>query len=106
MTHDFKYPTMKRANDEHGYFMTDSSTWVAEKTDFPNLKVLFRGDKMLVNFYHALCQPDGGTPGASLASRFIEFVGSEQGQKIIREYGQDRYGEGIYNDAAYARKYE
>ena len=106
VTKDYMAPTMKRANDEHGYFMTDSSTWVAEKTDFPKLKVLFRGDKMLVNVYHALCQPSGATPGAAWASKFIDFVGSEQGQKIIREYGQDRYGEGIYNDAAYAKKYE
>ena len=106
VTKDFMSPTMKRTNDEHGYFMTDSSTWVAEKTDFPKLKILFRGDKMLVNTYHALSQPSGATPGAAWASKFIDFVGSEQGQKIIREYGQDRYGEGIYNDAAYAKKYE
>jgi tungstate transport system substrate-binding protein len=106
VTQDFMSPTMKRANDEHGYFMTDSSTWVAEKTDFPKLKVLFRGDGMLANVYHALCQPPGATSGAEFASKFIDFVGSEQGQKIVREYGQDRYGEGIYNDAAYAKKYE
>lgn len=106
VTKDFMSPTMKRANDEHGYFMTDSSTWVAEKPDFPKLKVLFHGDKALVNIYHALCQPPGATSGAALAARFIDFVGSAPGQKIIREYGQDRYGEGIYNDAAYAKKYE
>ncbi len=27
--------TLKRANDEGGYFMTDSSTWVAEKKNNP-----------------------------------------------------------------------
>ncbi len=106
VTKDFMSPTMKRANDEHGYFMTDSSTWVAEKADFPKLKILFRGDKTLVNVYHALCQPPGATKGAAFAAKFIDFVGSEQGQKIISEYGRDRYGEGIYNDAAYAKKYE
>jgi len=75
VTKDFMSPTMKRANDEHGYFMTDSSTWVAEKTDFPKLKILFRDDKMLVNTYHALCQPPGATPGAAWALKFIDFVG-------------------------------
>jgi tungstate transport system substrate-binding protein len=106
VTKDFMSPTMKRANDEQGYFMTDSSTWVAEKKDFPQLKVLFRGDKFLVNTYHALCLPPGTTPGTEWAAKFIDFVGSEQGQKIIKDFGQDRYGEGIYNDAAYARQYE
>jgi tungstate transport system substrate-binding protein len=36
----------------------------------------------------------------------VEFVGSEDGQKIIRSYGQDLYGEAMYNDATYARQYE
>ena len=50
--------TLKRADAENGYFMTDSSTWAAEKKTVPNLKILFRGDKMLVNTYHAL-RPTG-----------------------------------------------
>jgi tungstate transport system substrate-binding protein len=106
VTKDFMAATLKRANDEKGYFMTDSSTWVAEKINLPNLKILFRGDKFLVNTYHALCQPERTTPGETTAAKFIDFVSSEKGQKIIRDYGKDIYGEGLYNDAAYARKYE
>ncbi len=98
--------TLQRADREQGYFMVDSSTWVAEKKEVPNLKVLFKGDKMLVNTYHALSQPAGATPGSALAARFIDFVASPQGQQLIKDYGRDRYGEGLYNDAAYARQYE
>jgi tungstate transport system substrate-binding protein len=86
--------------------MTDSSTWVAENKNLPNLKVLFRGDKFLVNTYHTLCQPEGSTSGAIWAAKFIQFVGPEEGQRIIGNYGKDHYGEGIYNDAAYAKKYD
>lgn len=39
------------------------------------------------------------------AKSAVEFVASPQGQKIIQEYGQDKYGEGLYNDAEYAQKY-
>ncbi len=106
VTQDFMIATLKRADREQGYFMVDSSTWVAEKKQVPNLKVLYRGDKLLVNTYHALAQPAGATPGAALAAKFIAFVASPQGQQIIKDYGKDRYGEGLYNDAAYARKYE
>ncbi|MGH9963140.1 MAG: substrate-binding domain-containing protein, partial [Pyrinomonadaceae bacterium] len=67
----------------------------------PKLAILFKGDKFLVNTYHALSQP-----GASLASKFIEQVASKEGQKIIAEYGKASYGEGIYNSAAYAAKYD
>jgi tungstate transport system substrate-binding protein len=106
VTKDFMTATLKRAHDEEGYFMTDSSTWVAEKRNLPRLKILFRGDKFLVNTYHALCQPEGVTPGAAIAGKFIDFVSSERGQSIMRDYGKDLYGEGLYNDAVYARKYE
>jgi tungstate transport system substrate-binding protein len=106
VTKDFMTATLKRANNEKGYFMTDSSTWVAEKKNLPNLKILFRGDKFLINTYHALSQPAGATPGASTAAKFTDFVASEKGQKIIREYGKEVYGEGLYNDAAYARQYD
>lgn len=105
VTKDFMTATLKRADQEQGYFMVDSSTWAAENKNMPNLKVLYKGDKMLVNTYHALCQPKGATPGAALAAKFIAFVASPAGQQIIKDYGKDRYGEGLYNDAAYARQY-
>ncbi len=106
VTRDFMTATLKRANAEQGYFMVDSSTWVAEKKDVPKLKILFKGDRLLVNTYHALCQPAGATPGAATAARFIDFVASPAGQKIIADYGKDKYGEGLYNDAAYAKQYD
>ncbi|RJR47900.1 MAG: ABC transporter substrate-binding protein [Deltaproteobacteria bacterium] len=106
VTKDFMTATLKRANKEKGYFMVDSSTWVAAKKEVPDLKILFKGDKLLVNTYHALCQPAGATPGAALAAKFIGFVASPQGQQIISDYGKDRYSEGLYNDAAYAKKFD
>ncbi|MFA4919080.1 MAG: substrate-binding domain-containing protein [Thermodesulfovibrionales bacterium] len=106
VTKDFMTATLKRANNEKGYFMTDSSTWAAEKKNLSKLSILFRGDKFLVNTYHALSQPAGATHGASISSKFIDFIASERGQKIIREFGRELYGEGLYNDAAYAKKYD
>ncbi len=105
VTRDFMTASLKRADAEGAYFMTDSSTWVAEKTNAPRLRILLRGDKALVNSYHALAAPEGATPGRETASRFIRFVASEEGQRIIREFGVDRYGEALYNDAAYARRF-
>ena len=105
VTKDFMTATLKRANDEGGYFMTDSSTWAAEQKNMPKLKVLFSGDKKLVNTYHALCGQKDGKPSSELATGFIAFVASPEGQRLIGEYGKDKYGVGLYNDAAYAKKY-
>ncbi len=106
VTKTFMMVSLKMADENQGYFMTDSSTWVAAKKDLNNLKILFRGDPFLINTYHTLCQPDGLTAGQPLAAQFIDFVVSEEGQQIIRDYGVDRYGEGLYNDAEYAKQYD
>ena len=106
VTKDFMMATLKRADAEKGYFMTDSSTWVSVRKEMKNLTILFRGDVFLVNTYHTLLQPEGATPGQKYASQFIDFVSSADGQKIIATYGKDLYGEGIYNDAEYAKKYD
>jgi tungstate transport system substrate-binding protein len=105
VTKDFMTASLKRAESEGAYFMTDSSTWVAERANVPGLKILFRGDKALVNTYHAMASAEGATPGRATAVRFIQFVASPDGQRIVRDFGKDRFGEGLYNDAAYARKY-
>ncbi len=96
----------KKADEIKGYFMTDSSTWVAGKRDLTDLKILFRGDPVLVNTYHGLCQPKAATSKWELAAQFIDFLGSEKGQNIIRNFGRDLYGESMYNDAAYAEKHD
>jgi tungstate transport system substrate-binding protein len=106
VTKDFMMATLKKADAIGGYFMTDSSTWVAAKKEMTNLTVLFRGDPFLINTYHALCQPDGATAGQSTAAKFIDFVASAEGQQIISDYGRDKYGEGLYNDAAYAKQHD
>lgn len=105
ISHDFMGPTLMRADREQGYFMTDSSTFFAKKSGIENLGILFRGDPLLVNTYHALvCSPERYPQNNhSLATAFVKFVGSTEGQKIYREYGKARYGMPLYNDAAYAR---
>jgi tungstate transport system substrate-binding protein len=105
VTNDFMTASLKKASSENAYFMTDSSTWVAEKNVAPNLEILYRGDKFLVNTYDALAAPSGATPNRDIAVKFIQFVGSDEGQSIIRNYGKSEYKESLYNDAAYAKQY-
>jgi tungstate transport system substrate-binding protein len=106
VTKDFMTASLKRANAEKAYFMSDSSTWIMEKGVAPDLAILYRGDKFLVNTYHALTAPPGATAGRDTAEKFVAFVASPAGQKIIADYGRERFGEGLYNDEAYARQYD
>ena len=102
----FMMATLMMADQNQGYFMTDSSTWVAAQKEISGLKILFKGDPFLINTYHTLCQPVGSTDGQPLASGFIDFLVSEKGQRIIKSYGVDQHGAGLYMDAAYAKKYD
>ena len=106
VTKDFMMATLQRANREPGYFMTDSSTWVAARADLDNLKVLFRGDPVLVNVYHGLCRPKGATQGQPDAARFMDFLASEEAQAIVCSYGKDRYGEPMYRGVETAKAFD
>jgi tungstate transport system substrate-binding protein len=106
VTKTFMMATLKQANEQNGYFMTDSSTWIAAKKEMDNIKILFRGDPLLINTYHTLCQPEGSTAGQSYAAKFIDFIVSQEGQSLIRSYGAKEHGEGLYNDAAYAKQWD
>ncbi len=106
VTKDFMMATLKKANEIGGYFMTDSSTWVAGQKDLKALAILFRDDPVLINTYHGLCQPKGATKGQEAAEQFIDFLGSEAGQEIVRTYGESAHGAPMYNDAEYAKQYD
>lgn len=102
---DFMLATLLKADETKGYFMTDSSTWVVASAKIKNLKILSRGDKILINTYVALKQSGLEDEKKQKALDFINFVSSQKGQEIIRNFGKKEYGEPLYNDAVYASKY-
>jgi len=108
VTGDLMWPTLSRCDNEHGYFMTDSSTFIVKKTEIKNLRVLFRGDPILVNIYHALTVPEGKTTKEMyrFVCKFIGFLESEKGQDMLRDYGKEEYGFALYMDLETARNYE
>lgn len=107
-TNDFMGPTLMKADKEKGYFMTDSSTWYAKKDEIKNLEILYSGDPLLINVYHALIAPESKVDKeiSKLATGFVEFVKSVEGQKIIEGFGKDKYGFALYMDAKEAASAE
>ena len=75
--------------------MTESSTWVSVRKEMKNLAVLSSAvDEFLVKIYHTLLQPRGHGEGGRLQIHRLR-ESSKEGQKIIRNYGKDLYGEGL-----------
>lgn len=99
VTRDFMTASMRRANAEEAYFLTDSSTFIAERANMPRLRVLVRGGMVLLNPYHTLFLSEP-TPATPIARRFGEFLLSDTAQSMLRDFGRDRFGEPMYNDRA------
>jgi tungstate transport system substrate-binding protein len=57
---------------------------------FTSLKVVFEGDDVLINPYHVMAVNPAKHPGVryDLATKYIEFVTSKQGQAIIKGFNK------------------
>jgi tungstate transport system substrate-binding protein len=93
---EFMAASLRRAEVEGAYFLTDNSTWAALQEELPGLASLYSGDPRLVNVYHGLLAPDG--PAASLADRFLRFLEGPAGQAIVGDFGRAQFGAPLYLD--------
>lgn len=87
--------------DKNGqYHMLDSSTWAMNKSKTKGLKLLVKGPP---NEYEMCLVSTAKNPNLKynqdLAEKFYEFVISNEGQKIIAEFGKQQYGEALYHPA-------
>lgn len=78
---------LKIADEKQAYTLTDRGTQIAF-SDKMSLIVLFEGDETLFNPYHVMAvNPEKHQHVKyDLAKKYIDFVVSKQGQKIIADY--------------------
>jgi tungstate transport system substrate-binding protein len=90
-------PTLQVASEKKGYTLTDKATWLASKANL-DLQAMVEADPVLLNIYHMIqVNPDKWPKvNAAGAAAFSEFVLSPEGQKIIGDFGVDKYGEQLF----------
>jgi tungstate transport system substrate-binding protein len=78
---------LKIADEKQAYTLTDRGTYIAYQ-DKIDLEILFEDDKKLSNPYHIIAvNPERyDTVNYLLAKKYIDFVISVEGQKIIGNY--------------------
>ena len=76
------------SNNLKAYTLSDRGTWIAMRDKLPGLKILSEGDAALFNPYGVIAVNPQKHPEANYlaAMRYIAWVTSVQGQKIIRDY--------------------
>lgn len=89
--------TLLMASEKKGYTLTDRATYLAQRANV-KLDILSEGDKSLLNIYHVMrvnperfdkVNADGG-------KAFVEFMVSPETQKMIGEFGKDKYGQPLF----------
>jgi len=86
------------ANDKQAYTMADRGTYLAFSEKI-NLNVLTEGDPILYNPYGIIAVNPAKYPHVKYvyAMAFIGWVTSPEGQKIIQEFGKDKFGVPLFS---------
>jgi len=89
--------TLTIASEKNAYTLTDRATYLANNAHL-QLDILVEGDNALLNVYHVISVNPDKWPKANYdgALAFIEFITSSSMQKIIAQFGVDKYGQQLF----------
>ena len=89
--------TLKIADEKLGYTLSDRATYLAQQKNI-KLQILVEGDASLLNIYHVMQvnKTMFAKVNADGAKAFSDFMLSPQGQKLIAEFGKDKYGQALF----------
>jgi tungstate transport system substrate-binding protein len=90
--------TLKEASDEHAYTIIDRATWLGAGKE-TKLEVLVEGDEALINHISVIpvnpakCKDVSAKDALSFAAW---LTAPDKGQKIIKTFGADKYGQALF----------
>jgi tungstate transport system substrate-binding protein len=97
--------TLTFANEQGAYTVSDRGTYLSMKDKLPNLIIVVGGniidenkDKNLLNPYGVMAVNPDKHPGVNydLAMKFVTWLTSVDTQKMISDYGKDKYGAPLF----------
>ncbi len=89
--------TLIMANEKSAYTLSDLGTYLAFKGN-TTLVPLGESGSDLLNVYGAIAVNPKKHPGVNceLANKFIDFLVSDEGQKIIADFGKEKYSQPLF----------
>ena len=93
--------TLTMADEKQAYCLTDRGTYLKMKKDADvslGLEIVCEGDANLLNQYGVIAVNPEKYPEVNneAANAFIEWICSDEIQKLIGEYGVEEYGEALF----------
>ena len=90
-------PSLTIASEKGAYIFTDRATYLATKANL-DLEILVEGDPSLLNVYHVITVNTEKWPKANYegALAFANFITDPATQKIIGEFGVDKFGQPLF----------
>lgn len=85
--------TLKIASEKQGYTLVDRATYLSMK-DALDLEILIEKQKDLLNQYGVL--PVAGAKNAQGATDFMDWITGAEGQKVISEFGVEKFGQQLF----------
>jgi tungstate transport system substrate-binding protein len=101
--------TLTIANELGAYTLSDRGTFLSQRDNLPDLKILVGGDTIAQNNDKTLRNPYGVIAvnperhqgvNAVLAEQFIEWITSAETQQHIAEFGQEQFGQPLFYPVA------
>lgn len=85
------------ASEKEGYILTDRATYLANR-DHHQLELLVEGDNSLLNIYHVITVNPTKWPEVNYdgALTFASFLTDPDTQKVIAEFGVDKFGQPLF----------
>ena len=89
--------TLNIASEKGAYVLTDRGTFLSLKKNLA-LVILVEGDRSLLNIYHVMQVNPEKHPkvNAKGGKAFVEFMVSDEVQKVIGEFGVKEYGQPLF----------
>jgi tungstate transport system substrate-binding protein len=90
-------PTLKYVDEQQGYAIMDRATHIVLKKQL-KLAVLVEKDESMLNYITLIPVNPAKFPTVKHddAMKFVAWVTGEEGQRIIRDFGKDKYGEPLF----------
>ncbi len=90
---------LRVVSEKQSYTISDRATYLNNKKTI-SLEILLEGDPLLLNIYHVIQINPDKFPNVKInvegAKAFADFMVSDATQKIIGQYGLDKYGSPLF----------